>query len=385
MPSTSVSKPQRDALKRLLREEAHRLGIDLFGVARWQPPPHASAFQKWLEKGYHGDMGYLAREPEKRVHPETWLPWGKSVVVVGQAYGSPQRFETDGYFFARYAQRRDYHNTLRKKLRKLLRVVQEHLPDVQARIYVDTGPVLERDFAMLAGLGWIGKNTNLIAWKKGSYFVLGLLILSVDLEPDPPVTTDHCGTCTRCIEACPTGALVAPWVLDATRCISYLTIEYRGIIPRELREPIGTWVFGCDICQEVCPWNRTALEVGREISLPVPEKILEADAETFRAFFQGTAIKRAKREGLIRNFLVAIGNRKDARYRDQIQRLLTEDPSPVVRAHAAWALAKVLGHLARPLLEKALRREQDPQVQKEIQRILHQGEDEPKGDLVATR
>ncbi len=371
MPNTSASKGRSShRLKSLLQAEAQRLGLDLLGVTRWQTPPHASKFLDWLNKGHHGEMAYMARAPERRTHPQSWIPWARSVVVVGLAYGSRDRFETDGFLFARYARLKDYHKTLQKRLRRLLRVLHSEIPDLQAKIYVDTGPVLEREFAMMAGLGWIGKNTNLIAWKQGSYFVLGLLIVSVELDPDPPLTTDHCGTCQRCIEACPTHALVAPWVLDSTRCISYWTIEARGIIPWDLREKMGQWVFGCDLCQEVCPWNQKVRDVEAEVTLPDPEAILRSDEEAFRRLFQGTAIKRAKREGLVRNLLVAIGNRRDARWGPQVHRLLTEDPNPVVRAHAAWTLAKIRGVKARPVLEHALHKEPDPRVREEIRRVL---------------
>jgi epoxyqueuosine reductase len=245
--------------------------------------------------------------------------------------------------------------------------------DVCGRAYVDTGPLLERDLARRAGLGWFGKNTMLLHPRIGSYFFLGALMLDLPLRPDPPFTGDHCGTCTRCLDACPTGAFVGPRVLDARRCISYLTIELRGPIPRELRPLVGDWIFGCDICQEVCPWNRKApvsLEPAfrPRAGFETPELIpmLQMTQEEFSARFKGSPIKRAKRRGLLRNVAVALGNAGD---RAAIPALVValRDPEPLVRGHAAWALGRLGGAAALSALRATREGEDDPFVIEELE------------------
>jgi epoxyqueuosine reductase len=248
---------------------------------------------------------------------------------------------------ARYAQGADYHDVLRQRLNQLLAWVQTECPGCQGRGVVDTAPLLERDFARRAGLGWFGKNTMLLHKRLGSYFFLGALLLDLELRPDPPYETSHCGTCTACLEACPTQAFPEPGVLDARRCISYLTIELRGPVPPELREPLGDWLFGCDVCQEVCPWNRKAppgtepaLQPRPDLVALDPAELLGLSEEAFRRRFRGTALTRAKRRGLLRNAALVLGNCGDPAALPALQRAL-QDPEPLVREAARWAIRQI--------------------------------------------
>jgi epoxyqueuosine reductase len=248
---------------------------------------------------------------------------------------------------ARYARGADYHNVLRERLNQLLAWVQQQVPDCKGRGVVDTAPLLERDFARRAGLGWFGKNTMLLNKKLGSYFFLGALLLDLELTPDSPHETRHCGTCTACLDACPTEAFVAPGVLDSRRCISYLTIELRGPIREELRQPMGNWIFGCDICQEVCPWNRKApfatepaLQPRADLENVDPLELLAISEEEFRQRFRGTALLRTKRRGLVRNVAIALGNSGNPNALPALQRALA-DPDPLIQEAAAWAIAQI--------------------------------------------
>jgi epoxyqueuosine reductase len=275
-------------------------------------------------------------------------------------------------WIARYAWGQDYHAVLGDKLKALVGFIREiEGADIQARWYVDTGPILERELGWRAGLGWPGKNTNLINRRLGSWLFLGAILLNRELVYDAPATA-HCGTCTRCLVACPTGALVAPGVLDARRCISYLTIELRGPIPRDLRPLLGTHIFGCDICQAVCPWNRKAPESAEPAFLPragfaalelIP--LLRLSDDEFRARFRGSPITRAKRRGLLRNVVVALGNLRDLRALPALEAALHE-AEPVIRGHAAWALGRLGGSGARRVLHTALSSERDADVQEEM-------------------
>lgn len=280
---------------------------------------------------------------------------------------------------ARYAWGADYHEILEGKLMALLDFLRELLGDwVKGKACVDTSPILERDFATQAGLGWIGKNTCLINPNSGSFLFLGELLVNVELMPDEPFSRNHCGKCTRCISACPTAALVAPYQLDARLCISYLTIELRGSIPRRLRPLIGNWVFGCDICQEVCPWNSKAKLTDEEgfkaspFAKPELLEILSLTEEQFLNRFRKSPIKRAKRSGLIRNACVAIGNLGEVKAVPLLIKLLFNDPDPVVREHAAWALGSIANSEAMQALADALKIETDAIVHHEIELSLSQ-------------
>jgi len=369
-------------LKAILRERAHALGFDLFGVARATPAETRAAYEEWVRAGRHGEMAYMARDPERRADPRRVWPEAASIVVVGLNYrpadeATEQRADPRRGQFARYALGDDYHELMAERLRGLLAVAREVAgPHVAGRVYVDAGPLLERDLAVRAGLGWFGKNTMLLHRRLGSYFFLGALLLNVELPPDGP-TSAHCGRCDRCLIACPTGAFVAPYVLDARRCISYLTIELKGPIPRELRPLIGNWVFGCDLCQEVCPWNRKA-PATREPAfaprpgLPAPElvELLALTPEEFRTRFRGSPVQRAKRRGLLRNVCVALGNSGDRTAIPHLARALHGDPEPLVRGHAAWALGRLGGADARAALRRGAESESDPWVREEIAAAL---------------
>lgn len=331
-------------LKRRIKEFANSLGLPLVGFAQIQKPPHGKFYLDWLEKGYHGEMDYMLRTKEKRANPNLVVPWAKSFIVFGMPYGQKKRPESQEFYFARYSALRDYHNILSKKIKKVAKLLSSLEQSAKSKIYVDTGPVLERDFAMLAGLGWIGKNTNLISWKLGSYFLLGVLFTDIEFPPDDPIVEHFCGKCTRCIDACPTEAIVRPWVLDARKCISYLTIENRGSIPVKLRKKVGRWVFGCDICQEVCPWNSNPITVSAEVNLPRLEEVIESDDDSYMLMTSGTVFKRPKRRGMLRNFCVALGNLGGQKSKELLRKIIKkEEQDSVIREHAEWAIGQILG------------------------------------------
>lgn len=332
---------------------ARSAGLDLVGVAPAGPSPFWDTYQHWLQQGYHGGMTYLARADavERRMDPRRVMPQARTVLAVAASYASSPLTDLPPLHgrVARYAWGEDYHRWLLRRLKEMLRALAAHLDTpMQWRAYVDTGPILERAWAQAAGsLGWIGKNTCLIHPTFGSYLLLGVALLDVVLPP-----TDHrefptCGSCTRCLDACPTGALVAPGVLDARRCLAYLTIEHRGPIPEELRTKLGPWVFGCDICQDVCPWNRRVAAahadttVPQEATLMLPE-ILRMSAEAFHGRFRRTAIWRATATGLARNAAVVLGNLGQPAAIPSLTRAAATHPDSIVRDHAAWALTRLL-------------------------------------------
>jgi epoxyqueuosine reductase len=307
-------------------------------------------FRRWLDLGHAGPLEYLHSQEAARAHPGSILEGVRSVVMVAQVYGhrapEGEAGPTRGRV-ARYARGGDYHELLWRRLEALLGWLEGEAPGVRGRAVADSAPLLERDFARLAGLGWIGKNTLLLSRRLGSFTVLGALLIDLDLEPDAPAAVDHCGTCTRCLDACPTGAFVGPYELDARRCISTWTIEHRGPLPDESAANLHGWVFGCDICQEVCPWNRKAPEAREPALLPRPEwtdpdliALLEADPEALRRALKGTALARAKRAGLVRNAAYVLGTRRVAAAVPALSRL-RDDADPAVRAAAAWALARI--------------------------------------------
>ena len=339
-------------LEHRLKSRARALGFELVGIARAGPADDFERLREWLAQGYAGDMDYLNRHAEARRHPESILVAVRSVVMVGLNYHAPSRAMNDvnpggGPRIASYALGADYHDVLRAKLNDLLAWIQQDAPASHGRAVVDTAPLLERDFARRAGLGWIGKNTMLIDKRLGSFFFLGALLLDIELQPDAAFTADHCGTCTRCLDACPTDAFMAPHQLDARRCISYLTIELGGQISNELRQPMDAWLFGCDICQDVCPWNRKAppgadpaLQPRSDLlALDVVDVLQLSDAE-FRRRFRGTALWRTKRRGLVRNAAIVAANLKERRAIPALERL-THDGDPVVAEAAAWALERL--------------------------------------------
>jgi epoxyqueuosine reductase len=315
-------------LKLALLSEAHRLGFLLAGVTTPDPPPHLEVYHRWLQQGRHGEMAYLdtERARQRRSDPRQILPECRSILCLAAPYAPPPSQEPPASGkgkIAAYAWGDDYHEVLADKLKALVAFIEAQVGrPVPNRWYTDTGPVLERDLAQRAGLGWIGKNTLLIHPRHGSYFFLAEILLGIDLEPDPPFTADHCGGCTRCIEACPTACILPDRTIDARRCISYLTIELKGDIPAGLQPQMGDWVFGCDVCQQVCPWNVRFAVPGSETALlgaqnfptrpgiPRPELIAEIrlTQEEFSQKFRRSPIKRAKHAGYLRNVAVALGN-----------------------------------------------------------------------------
>jgi len=328
-------------LEHRLKATAYGLGFNLCGIAALGPTDTSEQFDAWLAAGYHGEMGYLAR---RRV-----LTGYSHAIVVALDYGG----KSPDAPVARYARGGDYHDVMIERLGELHRWLNGEIGhDIAAKAYVDTGPILERDLARRAGLGWFGKNTMLINPKLGSFFFLGELLVDLPLTPDSPFDAERCGTCTRCLEACPTDAFVGPGVMDARRCISYLTIELKGAIPEELRSRIGEHVYGCDVCQDVCPWNvRFAQELEDAALAPREEidaaEMLALDDAGFRERYRGTAVTRAKRRGLARNAAVVLGNRGDRRALPVLERAATQDPEPLVREHASWAAERVRATASR--------------------------------------
>ncbi|MGH7663676.1 MAG: tRNA epoxyqueuosine(34) reductase QueG [Gemmatimonadaceae bacterium] len=333
------------ALELLIEAQAYGLGFDLSGIARLGPAETAAALDDWLANGYDGEMGYMSRWTDKRRDTRLPFPGARTAVVVAMNYGGT---EPSGPI-ARYARGDDYHDVMLDRLRELHAWIEKEAGrEIRGKAYVDTGPILERDLARRAGLGWFGKNTNLIHPRLGSFFFLGALLLDIDMEPSAPFEADRCGSCTRCIDACPTEAIREPRVLDATRCISYLTIELRGAIPEELREPMGELVYGCDICQDVCPWNHRfsrplaepAFKARRPFEAPSLVDWITMSPEDWRTFSRASPAKRTRRRGFLRNVAVALGNRGDPGAVPALVAALS-DEEPLVRGHAAWALGRI--------------------------------------------
>ncbi len=350
-------------LTQQIKDRALALGFDLVGVAPVHDSPELALFERWIEAGYAGEMHYLSRNLARRRDVRQVLPGAQSVVVCGLNYDTDYPYSTEQDdptrgWIARYAWSSDYHDLMQDKLEQLRVYIAGRVPpDVASKLYVDTGPVVERVHAKYAGLGWFGKNTCLIDKRLGSWLFLGELILTIPLAYDRP-TADHCGTCTRCIDACPTDAILEPYVLDSQRCISYLTIELKGAIPEALRPQMGNHVFGCDICQDVCPWNRKRHFTTEPGLQPQPQQVHPPLAElarltpqTFKQALRDTALERTKRRGLLRNVCVAMGNSSNTAFMPLLECLL-DDEEPLVREHAAWALARLRG--AEPELPSSL-------------------------------
>jgi epoxyqueuosine reductase len=340
-------------LEQRLIQQAHLLGFELAGIAPATEADGLDRLRDWLARGFAGTMDYMHHHGEARRHPSSVLPEVRSVVMVGMNYRPAEEPETPSHQqpnrgrVSRYACGTDYHDVLRDRLNRLLDWLRRERPDCLGRGVVDTAPLLERDFARRAGLGWFGKNTMLLNKRLGSYFFLGALLVNLELAADPPHTTSHCGTCTACLDACPTSAFVGPGVLDARRCISYLTIEHRGDVPAELRPGLGDWLFGCDVCQEVCPWNRKAppgvepaLQARPELEKLDLIEVLGLSEEEFRRRFRGTALLRTKRRGLLRNAALVLGNLGDAAALPALRRAL-DDAEPLVREAARWAIDNI--------------------------------------------
>ena len=351
-----------------LKAEARRLGFDQVGIADAVAPGDYPRYLDWLQAGRAAGMDYLRRQAEARAHPDYLLEGARSIVVVSVVYGGgsePDPGPTSAKV-ARYARGGDYHELLWRRLEALLGWLKAESPGVRGRAVADTAPLLERDAARRAGLGWIGKNTMLIDRRLGSYTVLGALLVDIPLRADPPHEASHCGTCTRCLDACPTDAFAGPYQLDAGRCLSYWTIEHKGPIADAYADRLGDQVFGCDICQEVCPWNRKAPPGTEPALAPRPEWTdpdlldwLTADPETFRRALKGTALARAKRSGLLRNAAYVLGARRVAEAVPALAALL-HDSDPVIREAAAWALGRIATPEAVATLAGDALREEGP-------------------------
>jgi epoxyqueuosine reductase len=337
----------KDAIRRQVRE----LGFDDCRFTGAEAPPSGGQFQKWIAANRHGEMAWLERTAPKRIDPQQVLPGAKSVICLAVSHAtevpnSELRTPNSG-LIARYARHNDYHDVLGERLKQLAVFVDRMGgAATRSRWYVDTGPLLERDFAQRAGLGFIGKHTNLISRKFGNWLLLAEIITTLELEPDAP-EQNHCGKCTRCLAACPTNAITAPFQLDARRCISYLTIELKGPIPVELRPAIGNRIFGCDDCLAACPWNRFAREgslmkthARPELAAPDLLELLRLDESGFKSRFAGTPVLRTKRRGLLRNVCVALGNVGDASALPHLQ-TAAHDPEPLIAEHAHWAIAQI--------------------------------------------
>ena len=378
------------ALSLRIKEQAQRLGFELVGISPVKLPPHGESFAEWLRRGFSGELEYMKRTEELRRDPHRLIPWAVSLISVGMNYytpfSRPPALQQPKGWISRYAWGDDYHELIKDRLESLLDHTRRiYDAPIEGKAFVDSGPVLERDFAGLAGVGWIGKNTHLISPERGSWFFLGELFVSIPLTYDRPIP-DRCGKCDLCLKACPTGAFAGPYVLDARRCISYLTIELKGFIPRHLRPLIGNHIFGCDICQEICPYNvkaRPTVEKRyaprKELYTPDLIPLLSLDEEEFRRRFRGSPILRAKRRGLLRNVAVALGNSKNSEAVPALARVL-DDREALVRGHVAWALGQIGSPQAIGALEKRLPVENDPAVRMEIQDAISEARNSTKTD-----
>ena len=353
-----------ESVESRLKARAAALGFAFSGVAPATDADGFARFTAWLDRGYAGEMDYLHRLREERRHPRAVLETVRSVMMVGLEYGrTPSASEGVGHDplagargspagrVAAYAAGPDYHRFIWDRLNDLAAWLEAAAPGCRTEAVADTAPLLERDFARRAGLGWVGKNTMLIHPGRGSFFFLGALLTDLELAPDEPFATSHCGTCTACLDACPTAAFPEPFVLDASKCISYLTIELRGPIPVELREPAGNWLYGCDVCQDVCPWNRKAGGAAVFPHDPAlawldPVELLGLDAAAFRERFKKSSLWRNRRAGLLRNAAVVLGNVGDARALPALERALS-DEEEVIRDAAAWAIDRIRQRTSR--------------------------------------
>lgn len=366
-------------ITRNLKQSALALGFSQVGICPAVPPPGIENFYQWLDRGYAGEMSYLPDRRSAYADPHSVLDGVRSIMMLTLDYGS-KAAETPSLGegqISRYAWgEEDYHDVIHRKLRSLRQSAETLIPELRCRGVVDTAPLLERDYARLAGLGWQGKNTLLLSRTGGSLFFLAALLLDVELQYDEPFATDHCGTCTACLDACPTQAFPEPGVLDARRCISYLTIELREPVPTELRSGMGSWLFGCDICQTVCPWQSKARSSNESWTSPKqlsnPVDLLELftlDDMAFRARFRKTPLWRTRRTGLLRNAAIILGNQKYEPATETLTRASVTE-APLVRGAAIWALGEIGTANAVRAVQDAASQEQDAEVREEIARIL---------------
>ena len=382
-----------------IKNEAERLGFPLVGITTPDRPSHWATYESWLKAGRHGEMTYLATERARlcRADPLRLLPGCGAILMLGTPYRpkvepaqSVGGRASSAYMgkIASYAWGKDYHEALPRRMQTLVTFIESRLGHaIASRWYTDTGPLLERDLAQRAGLGWIGKNTCLIHPHLGSYIFLAEILLDIQLEPDPPFIPDRCGVCTRCINACPTGCILPDRTLDARRCIAYLTIELKGAVPPELRHVIDESVFGCDICQEICPWNQANAQISDSTKIldeftgtpgirknELVNELLLTHGE-FNRKYKDSPVKRSKRRGYLRNVVLALGNqasrRKDVSVIPLLSQVLIHDPEPLVRLSAAWSLGLFDHESTGQILATALTTENDPDVVSEIHHSLN--------------
>ena len=373
--STSERTADKTALREALILRANEAGFDDIGIARADARADLPArLQHWLGLGRHGQMGWMEETAARRASPQTLWPDAKSVIMLAMNYGPESDpldalEERDRAAISVYAQNRDYHDLVKKRLKQVARWLAE-TSGAEVKVFVDTAPVMEKPFAEAAGLGWQGKHTNLVSRKLGSWFFLGAIFTTLDLAADAP-HDDRCGECRRCLDICPTKAFPAPYELDARRCISYLTIENKGHIPLEFRGPMGNRIYGCDDCLAVCPWNKfasrtreEAFHAREELKGPLLADLAKLDDPSFRALFSGSPVKRIGRDRFVRNVLIAIGNSEETRLAQEARALLG-DSSPLVRAMAVWALGRLVPEETKGLAPAALETEEDEDVRSE--------------------
>ncbi|MFQ5672212.1 MAG: tRNA epoxyqueuosine(34) reductase QueG [Nitrospinales bacterium] len=361
----------------LIKQEAHKLGFDGFGIAPPCLDKAVDRFRHWLARHYEGEMAYMSRWTEKRADLQKILPGVKSVICLRTDYLTTNKTlafleEPETGDISLYALNEDYHDIITSRLKVLEETIHNQFPNCSTKIYVDTGPVLEKPLAQKAGLGWIGKHTNLITEGKGSWYFLSEILVDIAF-PVSGESVDRCGTCRQCIDICPTQAIVEPYVLDARRCISYLNIELRGVIPVEFRKAIGNHIFGCDDCQIVCPWNSFAVPgYEKRFQEPLTTRrlidLIQLDDESFRRRFRKSPIKRIKRRGFLRNVAVALGNSGDPQAAAPLTAVL-KDKEPLIRAHAVWALGELLREESLPLFDEHLAEEKEEMVLAEIRGV----------------
>ena len=369
-------------LTQQIQARANKLGFELVGIIPAAQSETLERYRQWIENGYAGKMGYLKRHLPLKTDVRQLLTEAKSVISLAMNYYTldpPKAVAEDPARgqISRYAWGDDYHDLIRQRLSELVDFIKQTAEtELKTRVCVDTAPIIEREYAQKAGIGWIGKNTNLIHWRSGSWYFLAEVLVSIALESDTPPLRGSCGTCTRCIEACPTDAIIEPNLLDSRLCISYLTIELKESIPKALRSKMGNLIFGCDICQEVCPWNSKAVPTDEPAFQPrdgnfAPQllSLVGMTQQEFSRRFKGSPIKRAKRRGFLRNVLVAIGNWGEHRAVPALKKALT-DAEPLVRSHAAWALGKIGGDTAKQMLQTQLTVEKEQEVITEIRDAL---------------
>tara|TARA_Y100001936_G_scaffold138513_1_gene135300 strand:- start:308 stop:1450 length:1143 start_codon:yes stop_codon:yes gene_type:complete len=360
-----------------IERKANKLGFDGFGIASPNIEKAGENLSRWLDLGYAGEMKYMVRGEEKRCDPNLVLENVKSIICLRTNYFTEEKsmeflkFPNNGDV-SLYALNEDYHDIISARLKELEETIQIELKGCRTKIYVDTGPILEKPLAEQAGLGWVGKHTNLLSQDIGSWYFLSEILVDVEL-PQSDMAENHCGSCRSCIDICPTNAIVSPYVLDSRKCISYLTIELKSVIPTEFRKAIGNRIYGCDDCQIVCPWNSYAVKTDEVAFKSVNSTFLltdliQMDEDEFRKRFKGSPVKRIKRRGLLRNVAVALGNSDNPKAIPVLQRAL-EDKEPLIRAHIVWALGELMGPQCISFLNEKLDKEKEPIVLKEIEAL----------------